>query len=188
MALHELATNAVKYSALSNGKGQVRVEWKVVQNDQASRVTLSWQEIGGPAVVAAREKGFGSVLIERALKAELGVARLDFNPQGLSCTIEIKTACVVVSAVAVGGYRDSRLVHYLFCDVRFFLRASGRPSVGVDRRPRVKLRKAHHEQMFSGSPPTPDIAWQFWRPNGVTRPLARGLLHGSQLARPHSGR
>jgi two-component system, chemotaxis family, CheB/CheR fusion protein len=93
MALHELATNAVKYGALSNGKGQVRVEWNVVQNDQASRVTLSWQEIGGPAVVAVGKKGFGSVLIERALKAELGVAHLDFNPQGLTCTIQIKTAC-----------------------------------------------------------------------------------------------
>ena len=64
MALHELATNAVKYGALSNGAGRVSIAWE--RQSQANRVKLVWQESGGPEVCPPKQKGFGSHLIERA--------------------------------------------------------------------------------------------------------------------------
>ncbi len=88
MALHELATNAVKYGALSNGGGQVRVAWELAKDDP-SRLRLCWQESGGPAVKPPADRGFGSFLIERALKYELGAARFEFDPRGLVCKFEV---------------------------------------------------------------------------------------------------
>jgi two-component system, chemotaxis family, CheB/CheR fusion protein len=89
LVLHELATNAVKYGALSNGSGRVRVGWEVVPNGQPGRMMLTWQESGGPPVKPPEHKGFGSLLIERVVEAELGAARFDFLPQGIVCTFEI---------------------------------------------------------------------------------------------------
>jgi PAS domain S-box-containing protein len=97
MALHELATNAVKYGALSNASGQVKVTWNVARDDRRSRATLIWQEIGGPQVALPKTKGFGSVLIERALKSELGSVSLGFDSEGVACTMEIETASVAQS-------------------------------------------------------------------------------------------
>jgi two-component sensor histidine kinase len=67
----------------------VRVVWETSRDDPAKSVRLSWQESGGPPVNPPQQKGFGSLLIERALQNELGQARLDFHPDGLVCTIEI---------------------------------------------------------------------------------------------------
>ena len=88
MALHELATNAVKYGALSNETGQVHVAWET-SGDGRKSFRLCWTESGGPPVTPPKQKGFGSLLIERALQNQLGQARLDFDPQGLVCSIEI---------------------------------------------------------------------------------------------------
>ena len=87
MALHELATNATKFGALSNDSGQVRVTWE--RGGEPNRVRLRWQEIGGPAVVPPEEKGFGSRLIERALNNNSDKAKLDFAPDGVVCTLEL---------------------------------------------------------------------------------------------------
>jgi PAS domain S-box-containing protein len=65
MALHELATNAVKYGALSNGGGRVCVAWELSEDPR--RLIFRWQERGGPPVEPPKHKGFGSNLIERAL-------------------------------------------------------------------------------------------------------------------------
>jgi PAS domain S-box-containing protein len=86
LTLHELATNAVKYGALSNGCGQVHVEWDVVD----SQLRLQWRESGGPAVAAPERKGFGSRLIEGALNGQQDSTRIDFAPEGLTCTIELQ--------------------------------------------------------------------------------------------------
>ena len=86
MAVHELATNAVKYGALSNGSGRVSV---TLEYGQSNRVKLVWQESGGPKVSPPTQQGFGSHLIERAFGGQLGRAKLIFNPQGLSCILEI---------------------------------------------------------------------------------------------------
>ena len=87
MVVHELATNAIKYGALSNGSGRVSVAWK--QHSQPNLVKLVWQESGGPKVSPPKQKGFGSHLIERAFGGQLGSAQLVFSPQGLSCTLEV---------------------------------------------------------------------------------------------------
>jgi PAS domain S-box-containing protein len=92
MALHELATNAVKYGALSNASGQVQVTWNVARDDQPNRAKLIWQELGGPQVALPKRKGFGSLLIERALKSEFGGVSLGFDPEGVTCTMEIEPA------------------------------------------------------------------------------------------------
>jgi PAS domain S-box-containing protein len=89
MGLHELATNAVKYGALSNGQGHVRVHWERLRADGADKVRLQWSEAGGPSVAPPSKKGFGSLLVERALKNELGNAEIDFAPAGVLCKIEI---------------------------------------------------------------------------------------------------
>ena len=89
MALHELATNAVKYGALSNGYGVVSLTWEVVgEEEDGQSVRLTWRELGGPLVVPPERKGFGSFLIERALQGG-GGAKLDFNPNGLICSLEV---------------------------------------------------------------------------------------------------
>jgi PAS domain S-box-containing protein len=97
MALHELATNAVKYGALSNASGHVQVTWNVGRDDQRNRAKLIWKEIGGPQVAPPKKKGFGSALIERALKSELGSVSLGFDPEGITCTMDIETASAAPS-------------------------------------------------------------------------------------------
>ena len=89
MALHELATNAVKYGALSSQEGQVRIAWTVVPGGAHSRLVLTWTETGGPPVSPPTRRGFGSRLIERGLAAELsGEAHIEFQPGGVVCRIE----------------------------------------------------------------------------------------------------
>ncbi len=84
LALHELATNAAKYGALSRPEGRVELRWQV----QAGRLNLSWRESGGPPVVPPTRQGFGSRLIEHALSRDLdGKTRLEFDPGGVRCSI-----------------------------------------------------------------------------------------------------
>jgi PAS domain S-box-containing protein len=88
MALHELATNAMKYGALSTPDGRVRVSWDLVPDPGAARLDLIWAERGGPPVSIPTDRGFGSRLIERGLAAELsGSAAIDFHPDGVVCRI-----------------------------------------------------------------------------------------------------
>jgi two-component sensor histidine kinase len=63
MCLHELATNAAKYGALSNGTGQIHVGWELLGNGSDRKLKLSWRESGGPRVSSPQRKGFGSVLV-----------------------------------------------------------------------------------------------------------------------------
>lgn len=85
MAVHELATNAVKYGALSSGDGRISIKW----SGRDGRVFLRWRESGGPAVSPPSRKGFGSNLIERAMKGEQGQAHFAFNPEGLDVALEV---------------------------------------------------------------------------------------------------
>jgi two-component sensor histidine kinase len=88
MALHELATNALKYGAWSNDAGEVKLASEPAHVG-TNRIRLVWRETGGPSVSPPKHKGFGSRLIERSLRRELGDARFDFAPDGLVCTIEL---------------------------------------------------------------------------------------------------
>jgi PAS domain S-box-containing protein len=93
MALHELATNAVKYGALSRPGGQVLLDW-TVDYSGSPRLTLRWTERGGPPVVVPTRRGFGSRLIERGLASELsGEARISFKPEGVECQITALLDC-----------------------------------------------------------------------------------------------
>jgi PAS domain S-box-containing protein len=85
MSLHELATNAVKYGALSNDLGTVSILWKVREDASGRCVQLFWQESGGPLVSPPTRKGFGS----RLLQVSLDAARLEFRPEGLGCALEL---------------------------------------------------------------------------------------------------
>lgn len=88
MALHELATNAAKYGALSNDSGRVGVQWQVTLGDNAE-LQLTWTESGGPPVQPPTRTGFGSRLIQRSLAHDLGGATsLEYRPQGLISVIK----------------------------------------------------------------------------------------------------
>ena len=93
LALHELATNAAKYGALSNEAGMVDLRWHVVHEGDAPRFCLTWSEQGGPPILAQpARRGFGSRLIERSFAAEVGgdvqphlcADRLDLSPGGIA--------------------------------------------------------------------------------------------------------
>jgi PAS domain S-box-containing protein len=87
MAVHELATNAAKYGALSNGSGRISVHWAIAEHD-AAHLQVVWTETGGPKVAAPRSKGFGSRLIERGLAGQLGgEALIDYREAGVICRI-----------------------------------------------------------------------------------------------------
>jgi PAS domain S-box-containing protein len=88
MALHELATNAAKYGALSNDVGRVRVDWAIRPLDGARELKLTWVEDGGPKVRQPARTGFGSRLIQRNLAHDLGgPATIDYRPQGVVSVI-----------------------------------------------------------------------------------------------------
>jgi PAS domain S-box-containing protein len=87
MCLHELATNAAKYGALSNGTGQVHVGWKLLGIGTDRKLKLSWRETGGPPVSVPQRKGFGTVLIEQSFVG-YGETLFDFRPDGLRCSLE----------------------------------------------------------------------------------------------------
>lgn len=89
MALHELATNAMKYGALSGNEGRVDITWRIDDEGEERGLKLNWVESGGPAVTEPTRKGFGSRLIERALAIELdGTVRIAYKPSGVICTVD----------------------------------------------------------------------------------------------------
>lgn len=93
MAVHELATNAVKYGALSTPGGSVQVSWGTVNG----YLSLSWRETGGPVVKRPARRGFGSRMIERGLAAELGGrVHIDFAPEGVVCSVNAPLQKVAV--------------------------------------------------------------------------------------------
>jgi two-component sensor histidine kinase len=91
MVLHELATNALKYGALSNGRGRVELKWMVKPVLDQSELLLTWSERGGPKLAPPAEKGFGLKMIERTLAAEPGGnVQFEFPPDGLRSSIRLR--------------------------------------------------------------------------------------------------
>lgn len=89
MALHELATNAAKYGALSVAGGHVAVRWHHVDAGDAHRVRFSWVESGGPPVVPPTRTGFGTRMISRVLAQHVrGQASIDYPPEGVRFVID----------------------------------------------------------------------------------------------------
>jgi PAS domain S-box-containing protein len=88
VTLHELATNAAKYGALSVPKGQIGLKWL---HEADGRLTLHWREIGGPPVKTPTHQGFGTRVIERTIGQLKGKARFDWHADGLVCEITLRT-------------------------------------------------------------------------------------------------
>jgi two-component sensor histidine kinase len=108
MALHELATNAVKYGALACSGGRVVVRWTITA-DSEPRLELIWSEQGGPAVTEPEVRGFGTRLIERGLAFDIGgTARISFETSGVICVIEAPLGLVVAPARVVPFPRVGR--------------------------------------------------------------------------------
>jgi two-component sensor histidine kinase len=93
MVLHELATNAAKYGALSQPGGHVSVRWRRPDDlSSAPMLRIEWKETGGPEVVAPAREGYGSNVIRDVLAYEMGSrVHLVFEPDGVRCTIELPT-------------------------------------------------------------------------------------------------
>ncbi len=88
LVIHELATNAVKYGALSNETGRVQV--KVTRNEGEAWLGIEWVESGGPVVHPPSKRGFGQTVITRSLQyTSNGGADLEYPPEGLRCRIRI---------------------------------------------------------------------------------------------------
>ena len=89
--LHELATNAVKYGALSSPAGRLRVAWTLEATSAGRYLQLDWQELGGPPVEPPKSSGFGMKLIRFASAGELGgAADITFATQGLAAKIVVR--------------------------------------------------------------------------------------------------
>jgi two-component system CheB/CheR fusion protein len=86
LALHELATNAVKYGALSDSSGQLTVKWRI-RDDET--LVLEWEETGVAPKADIMRRGYGRELIEVALPLAMGAqTKFDLGPRGVSCVIE----------------------------------------------------------------------------------------------------
>ncbi len=97
MALHELATNAAKYGALSNESGRIAIEWDLQANGAAEpKFMLSWAETGGPPVAKPQRRGFGSKvtsgMVEDSVGAEVSV---DYAPSGLVWRLECRASNII---------------------------------------------------------------------------------------------
>ena len=104
LALHELATNAVKFGALSWPDGRITVAWQMDDGPEP-RLALSWEETGAPEPVGAARRGFGTEMLERTLGYELGArTALDYTPEGLTCRIDLplEATCPPVSGCSHG--------------------------------------------------------------------------------------
>ena len=85
MALHELATKAVKYGALSVDGGRVLIKWEVTGAEEKAHLSFKWEELGGPVVATPLRMGFGSRMVEKMLSAEIsGNAFIRYPPQGVN--------------------------------------------------------------------------------------------------------
>jgi two-component sensor histidine kinase len=102
MAVHELATNASKYGALSNSQGIVQIGWSVTDGE-THQLAMSWHEHGGPAVKADESTGFGTTLIRRVVEYDLkGKADLHLLPEGMRGELSFPLKDGALSAEQVG--------------------------------------------------------------------------------------
>ena len=86
LTLHELATNAAKYGALSSSSGRIELSWEI----QDGNLVVHWREIGGPAIRAALYKGFGTRIVVESIERQLGgKVTYDWAADGLHCILSV---------------------------------------------------------------------------------------------------
>ena len=96
MALHELGTNAAKYGALSNDRGEVSIAWELSGSGEAQDFIITWTERNGPTVAPPERRGLGSFIVTRLFKHSLsGEVTQDFDPQGVRWSIRAPAATIV---------------------------------------------------------------------------------------------
>lgn len=96
LVVHELATNTVKYGALSCDTGRLDVRWRRVERDGEPHLALVWNESGGPSVSPPTSRGFGSTVIRSSVERQLkGNVELDWRDTGLRCTLTFPTGQVL---------------------------------------------------------------------------------------------
>lgn len=105
LALNELATNAVRYGALSNDRGRIEIVWAVDEPPQPGRrLHITWSELNGPTVAPPRRQGFGHRVVERvAARALDGSVSLTFAPAGLKWSLDIPVSFVLSGQPANSG-------------------------------------------------------------------------------------
>lgn len=97
-AVHELATNATKYGALSGPWGRVAIQWSTEGEDTEKRFRFLWRELNGPPVDPPTRQGFGRLLLEKAVALDLhALPRINFAPDGLVYEIEAPLASIMVN-------------------------------------------------------------------------------------------
>jgi two-component sensor histidine kinase len=102
LLVHELATNATKYGALSGSDGQIAIHWSIEGVGVEARFKFQWQELYGPLVIPPTRQGFGRMLLEKVVAQEFGVPpKVRFAPDGLS--YEIDAPLSVVAAASAAG-------------------------------------------------------------------------------------
>jgi two-component system CheB/CheR fusion protein len=87
LLLHELATNASKYGALSQPSGMVALSWQLIEGNRSRKLKVIWREEGGPPVTPPSKPGFGTYLIEHAVPE--GEVTQEYSREGLACTLEM---------------------------------------------------------------------------------------------------
>lgn len=104
LALHELATNASKYGALSVPEGKVAVQWELARYGGRLRFHMTWCELGGPIVTEPTRQGFGRQIIQHVTARALdGKATHEFLPAGVRWTLDIPATMIVASAGSHAG-------------------------------------------------------------------------------------
>jgi two-component system CheB/CheR fusion protein len=103
LAIHEVATNALKYGALSRAGGRIEVSWRIDEAASPPQLIFDWTEQGGPKVAAPQRKGFGTELLERTMAFELkGSTVLTFDPAGVRCVVTVPLSRRIIHTPSVG--------------------------------------------------------------------------------------
>lgn len=119
LALHELATNASKYGALSVPEGKIAVDWELASSGRRPRFRMTWRESGGPMVTEPKHRGFGRQVIQQVTAQALaGKVTHEFLPHGVRWTLDIPATFVVSTrgdpasaVVGLEGRRNGRHQH-----------------------------------------------------------------------------
>ncbi len=109
LIVHELATNALKYGALSTPNGRVSIEGKIDRLNGGGTFSFGWRETGGPPVTAPTRKGFGSVILLDSAKHFGQSVTLDYAPQGLSYDLQFQLSAIEASMKHEGRATVSEL-------------------------------------------------------------------------------
>jgi two-component sensor histidine kinase len=107
LVVHELATNATKYGALSRPEGRVAIHWSIEGVGAVARFKFQWQEQDGPPVVPPAHQGFGRAVLEKAAAQDFSATpKIRFAPEGMSYEIDAPLSVVIADSAGGGAVQD----------------------------------------------------------------------------------